>query len=259
MMTNGSREKLLSNLTDARYDAVRQMSYIALDVVDWVSAQPLVEYFGSAVDGYKVGLELFHGDGARTLAELAARGKRVFLDMKLHDIPNTVAGALRAICRHRIEMVNIHVSGGRRMLEAARAAVEQASTDQRPLLIGVTVLTSLGDSDLADAGILATTDNLVARFSELAYQTRLDGVVASAWDVAAIRQQTSPSFEIVVPGTRPAGSHTHDQVRTLTPGAAVAAGASRLVLGRAVTGALDALVSLQSIWDEMCNAGTGRS
>lgn len=238
----------LPTLCDSRYDAARQQTYLALDVPSFEQAVAMLDMFGDAVDGYKVGLQLFHADGHRTLQELQERGKRVFLDVKLHDIPNTVAGALRSICEYGIEMVNVHALGGRKMLEAARNAVECAA--KRPLLIGVTVLTSLSDDDLAELNVPAAAA-MAMHLARLAAACGLDGVVASALDTAAIRAWAPEPFEIVVPGTRPAWAAVNDQARSLAPGRAIAAGASRLVLGRAVTQAGNPLQALQEIWDEM--------
>ncbi|MCL6515406.1 MAG: orotidine-5'-phosphate decarboxylase [Alicyclobacillus sp.] len=244
-------------LRDPRYDAVRRATYVALDVPTWLQAEALVERFGAAVDGYKVGLELYFGDGPAALSGLRRLGKRVFLDVKLHDIPNTVAGALAAIARYGVEMVNVHASGGPAMLTAAREALDAAAAESdgpRPLLVAVTVLTSLGAADLERLGWgrgASDAQALVARWAALAASCGLDGVVASALEVAQLRRQSPPGFEIVVPGTRPSGAPRHDQVRSLTPGEAMAAGATRLVLGRAVTRAKDPLLALERIWEEM--------
>ncbi|WP_231493389.1 orotidine-5'-phosphate decarboxylase [Alicyclobacillus macrosporangiidus] len=250
-------EALQTVLCEPRYDGVRRATYVALDVPTWTQAEALVHRFGPAVDGYKVGLELFFGDGPVALSALRSMGKRVFLDVKLHDIPNTVAGALRAIARFEVEMVNVHASGGPAMLMAAREALDQAAGAAgavRPLLLAVTVLTSLGTSDLQAlgwGGPQAEPEALVERWAGLAARCGLDGVVASALEARRIRAAAPPGFEIVVPGTRPAGAPRHDQVRSLTPGEAMKAGATRLVLGRAVTRADDPLAALASVWDEM--------
>ncbi|OFW79762.1 MAG: hypothetical protein A2201_08970, partial [Alicyclobacillus sp. RIFOXYA1_FULL_53_8] len=183
-MTTVHRDDLL----DSRYDRVRQASYLALDVDNWQQANRLVSLFGEAVDGYKVGLQLFHGDGPTALEQLNRLGKRVFLDVKLHDIPNTVAGALRAICQHNIEMVNVHASGGRKMLEAARQAVDDsvasgsrgdggvgAGATGKPLLIAVTALTSLSDDALQEIGYRMPAKELVLRLAALTADCGLDG------------------------------------------------------------------------------------
>jgi orotidine-5'-phosphate decarboxylase len=237
-------------LASAAYDFAREHSYLALDVPSWEEAERLVEEFGPVVSGYKVGLELFHVAGQGAVDRLVAAGKRVFLDVKLHDIPNTVAGALRAIRDSGVEMVNVHALGGARMLEAARSALEGGKS--RPLLIAVTVLTSLGDDDLARMGLPAAQE-LVPRLAELAHECGLDGVVASARDLDDIYERVPRSFATVVPGTRLPGGERHDQARTLTPREAVAKGATHLVIGRAVTRAADKWQALQQVWDEMQN------
>ncbi|WDM02781.1 orotidine-5'-phosphate decarboxylase [Alicyclobacillus cycloheptanicus] len=261
-----------ASLGDAVYDLARRRTYLALDAPRWADVAPLVERLGPAVTGYKVGLELFHGDGPRALGALRDLGKRVFLDVKLHDIPNTVAGALRVIRDSGVEMVNVHALGGRKMLLAAREALGDGA--DRPLLVGVTVLTSLVDEDLVEAGYLPHAGagpayegdangpgaNGAARLAEaltaLCVDCGLDGVVTSARELARLRTLTPDGFEFVVPGTRPQGAPLNDQARSMTPGEAAAAGATRLVVGRAVTQSRDPLVALKHIWDEVVAHGT---
>lgn len=240
---------ILDELSSAKYEEVRRRSYLALDVDDWGVASEWVETFGGAVTGYKVGLEMLHRAGIRAVENLVAMGKRVFLDVKLHDIPNTVAGALKAICEMPIEMVNVHATGGRKMMEAARAAVD--GSRYQPLLIAVTILTSLSEDDMRDLGFAMGPKATVSQLAALTETCGLDGVVASAEEVSLIRRTTRVGFEIVVPGTRPHGAVRHDQTRTLTPSEAMRAGASRLVIGRAVTQAQDKLAALQAFWDDM--------
>jgi orotidine-5'-phosphate decarboxylase len=235
-------------LESPAYNYARSHSYLALDVASWEEAERLVDEFGPVVTGYKVGLELFHAAGQRAVERLVKAGKRVFLDVKLHDIPNTVAGALRAIRDSGVEMVNVHALGGKHMLEAARDALDGGR--HRPLLIAVTVLTSLSDDALMQMGLPKAQD-LVPRLAELAHQCGLDGVVASARDLDGIYQRVPKSFVTVVPGTRLVGGERHDQARTLTPREAVAKGATHLVIGRAVTRAADRWQALKMVWDEM--------
>jgi len=244
------KRDLRTTLADDLYDGVRRRSYIALDVPSREAAIRLVDTFGDAVDGYKVGLELFHAAGLSILDVLANAGKRVFLDVKLHDIPNTVASALKSICRHEgVEMVNVHALGGPKMLAAAREAVDRAA--HKPLLIGVTVLTSMRPSDMAAVGLGDDAAASVARLTKLVADAGLDGVVASALELAEIVRVAPSGFVTVIPGTRPRGADVHDQVRVLTAGEAMAAGASHLVLGRAVTQVADPLRALQQIWEDM--------
>lgn len=248
-MTDRQQGEVFEALLDHKYNRVRERSYLALDVPTFEEARAWMELFGSAVSGYKVGLQLFDSDGPRVLEELQRRNKRVFLDLKLHDIPNTVAGALRVLCDYDVEMVNVHATGGRQMMESAREVVNQSK--YRPLLIAVTMLTSLGTKDLLELGFQASAEDLVVKLALLAADCGLDGVVASGAELAAIRQHLPEPFEIVVPGTRLPGTRQHDQVRTLSPGLALRAGATRLVLGRALTANPDPLPALQQVWDDM--------
>lgn len=245
-------EALREELAGTTYDSVRKKSYIALDVHSLPAALDIVNTLGVGVDGYKVGLELFHATGPVVLEELAKRNKRVFLDVKLHDIPNTVASALRSICSHEIvEMVNVHALGGPLMLQRAREAVDTASPGTRPKLIGVTLLTSMRPMDAAAVGLEGTAEQIVLSLVQLAIEAKLDGVVASALELRRIASVAPSGFLTVIPGTRPKGADAHDQVRVLTPGEAVARGASHLVLGRAVTKAVHPLQALKNIWDDM--------
>ncbi|MFD1677292.1 orotidine-5'-phosphate decarboxylase [Alicyclobacillus fodiniaquatilis] len=242
---------VVDTLLSPRFDAARKASYLALDVDTEAAALQLVEQFTPVVDGYKVGLELFHAAGMRLVEKLLQRNLRVFLDMKLHDIPNTVAGALRAICEYPIEMVNVHAQGGLRMLTAARAAVAQAP--YQPLLIGVTLLTSLDEADLAAMGVQGTPVQGVERLTKLCQAAQLDGVVCSAQELAHLAALVPDGFERVVPGTRLATDDRHDQQRILTPREAMQRGATRLVLGRGVRTADDRWQALHAYWTEMTN------
>jgi orotidine-5'-phosphate decarboxylase len=280
--SDGSRRSVLDlqqGLSEQRYNPVRKMSYVCLDVPSWDKARLLVDQFGSAVDGYKVGLELFHAEGPAVVERLCNAGKRVFLDVKLHDIPNTVAGALKSICQLPVEMVNVHALGGPDMLKHAREVVDNAPF--QPLLIAVTILTSLNESVMGRLGFASSAAHTVEQLSIMAWKSGLDGVVASALEIPVIKKAVESAgsqarqnritgdsrtddsanvsgetkeFEIVVPGTRVKGSGHQDQARTLTPGEAVAGGASRLVLGRAVTQAENPLLALEQIWEEMLHA-----
>lgn len=232
------------------YDAVRRRSYVALDLPSFDETKRIVEMFGDVVDGYKVGLQLFYAGGPRVLDLLTKLGKRVFLDVKLHDIPNTVAGAITSLCQaYPIEMVNVHASGGLRMMEAARQAVEK--TTHRPLLIGVTVLTSMASDDVRQIGVVEEPEDQVRRLAQLTHRAGLDGVVASAAELGMLRTELPASFVTVIPGTRMAGGATHDQRRSMTPGIAMKNGADQLVLGRAVTEQSDMFTALQMVWDDM--------
>ncbi|WP_347401739.1 orotidine-5'-phosphate decarboxylase [Alicyclobacillus mali (ex Roth et al. 2021)] len=235
-------EALLQELASHAYDEARRRIYVALDVDSEARALDFVDRLSPIVDGYKVGLELFHRAGMRLVESLLKLNLRVFLDVKLHDIPNTVAGALRAIAQYPIEMVNVHASGGLKMLASAREAVD--GSPHRPLLVGVTVLTSLTDADLEGMGVGTTSSAWVRRLAQMAEQAGLDGVVCSAQELDILRETVTPSFERVVPGIRLAGDRVHDQARVMSPDAAIRHGATRLVLGRAVTEADDPVAAL---------------
>lgn len=232
----------MQELASPAYDEARRRIYVALDVDSEARALAFVDRLSPVVDGYKVGLELFHRAGMRLVESLLKLNLRVFLDVKLHDIPNTVAGALRAIAQYPIDMVNVHASGGLKMLAAAREAVD--GSPHRPLLVGVTVLTSLTDADLEAMGVGATSSAWVRRLAQMAQQAGLDGVVCSAQELGVLREVVSSSFERVVPGIRLAGDRVHDQARVMPPDEAIRKGATRLVLGRAVTEADDPVAAL---------------
>jgi orotidine-5'-phosphate decarboxylase len=197
----------------------------------------------------KVGKELFTRAGPRVVQDLATRGFRVFLDLKFHDIPNTVAGACRAAADLGVWMLNVHAQGGRRMLEAAREALAQAAS--RPLLVAVTVLTSLGQADLEEIGLAGSPRDNVLRLAGLAHAAGLDGVVCSPQEIRDLRAALSGEFRLVTPGIRPAGADAGDQRRVMTPGQAIAAGADYLVVGRPVTAAPDPMAALAAIEAEI--------
>lgn len=203
----------------------------------------------------KVGLELFTAAGPALVSELVARGFEVFLDLKYHDIPSTVACACARAAELGVWMLNVHAIGGRRMLEAARAAVDQAS--RRPLLVGVTVLTSHEAREIEEVGLAGDLDAQVDRLTALVAEAGLDGAVCSPLEAERLRRRLGGSFVLVTPGIRPAGSDRQDQRRTLTPGEAVARGADYLVVGRPVTLAADPSAALSAIAQEI-RAAEGR-
>ncbi len=209
---------------------------VALDTADVMQAQTWANAVVRHVGLLKIGLEFFLANGA--VGVRAITGAPIFLDLKLHDIPNTVAGAIRAVLPLRPAMLTLHASGGTAMIQAARAAAEDAGA-ARPLILAVTVLTSLNPSALTATGVVATPAQQVLRLGRLAVAAGADGLVCSPWEAAMLRQALGPSIRLVVPGIRPAGAAANDQSRTMTPDDAVAAGADWIVVGRPITGSDD--------------------
>lgn len=227
---------------------------VALDYPDAPSARAFVARVRPEACRLKVGKELFVAAGPGFVAELVDQGFSVFLDLKFHDIPNTVAQACKAAARLGVWMMNVHASGGPRMLAAAREALA-GEGGQRPLLIAVTVLTSMGAEELRAIGVQIEPEDQVLRLARLAREAGLDGVVCSAREAARLRGEMGPDFALVTPGIRPAGSEAGDQTRILTPSQALSAGADYLVIGRPITQAADPLAALASISLEIANLG----
>jgi orotidine-5'-phosphate decarboxylase len=224
---------------------------IALDFPTRDEALAMATRLAGRVGWLKVGLEAFIAEGPGLVEEVAkASGARVFLDLKFHDIPATVAGAVASAARSGAAMVNVHASGGRAMLEAAREAARRAGLQK---LIAVTVLTSIDAKTLADLPMAGQPEAIARRLAILAKECGLDGVVCSAPDLAGIRAACGPGFFTVVPGIRPAGAEVGDQKRVATPGRAVAAGADLLVIGRPVTAAPDPDAALGAILAEVAS------
>lgn len=209
---------------------------VALDTTDLVRAEVLAAAVAPYCGLIKLGLEFFLSNGAAGVQ--AIRDRPVFLDLKLHDIPNTVAGGVRAVLPLAPRMLTIHASGGAAMIEAARHAVESAGPN-RPILLAVTVLTSLDAEALSATGVTGSPQEQVLRLARLAMHAGADGLVCSPHEVAAIRRELGDAPKLVVPGIRPAGMPSGDQVRTMTPAEAVAAGADWIVVGRPITAASD--------------------
>lgn len=220
--------------------------YVALDAANEARIRSLLDELDPALCGIKIGKEAFTVFGPRVVAWARDRGFPVFLDLKFHDIPNTVAQACRAARELDVALVNVHASGGRRMLEAAREALPGG--DDSPGLIAVTVLTSMEDADLAEIGVGGTAEAQVDRLARLTADCGLDGVVCSAREAAAMRAVFPGENGLVVtPGVRPAGSAPDDQRRVVTPAEAFSAGATSLVIGRPITGAADPGKALEAI------------
>lgn len=222
---------------------------VALDFADEASALALVERLDPGLCRLKVGKEMFTRLGPAFVERLMKRGFDVFLDLKFHDIPNTVARACAAAAGLGVWMLNVHASGGRRMMEAAREALDGFA--QRPLLIGVTILTSLSAEELSEIGFTGSPEENVRRLAALAQQSGLDGVVCSPREAAALRSERGDDFLLVTPGVRPAGADIGDQRRVMTPADAMRAGASYLVIGRPITAADDPLAALMEISSEL--------
>jgi len=218
---------------------------VALDFAEASSALEFAARLDPQQCRLKVGKELFTASGRGLVENLAARGFQVFLDLKFHDIPNTVAHACKVAAEAGVWMVNVHASGGRRMMEAAREGLEQYS--QRPLLIAVTVLTSMEAADLVDIGISASPQEHVLRLATLTRDCGLDGVVCSAQEAPMLKAALGQEFKLVTPGIRLADSAADDQRRVMTPVAALQAGADYLVIGRPITRADEPLEVLHKI------------
>jgi orotidine-5'-phosphate decarboxylase len=222
---------------------------VALDYPEAAPALALAERLDPALCRLKVGKELFVAAGPQLVRALVDRGYQVFLDLKFHDIPNTVAQACKAAAGLGVWMLNVHASGGLAMMRAAREALEPLHP--RPHLIAVTVLTSLSRADLAAIGLDLPPEDQVLRLARLSHAAGLDGVVCSAREAERLRRELGPDFLLVTPGIRPAGSTTDDQQRVLTPIQALRAGADYLVVGRPITRAPDPVAAVQSMRDEI--------
>ena len=224
--------------------------FVALDFANPLRALALADRLDPAACGVKVGKELFVTAGPEPVRWLVARGFNVFLDLKFHDIPNTAAQACAAAARLGVFMLNVHASGGRAMLEAARRAVDDASKEagvRTPLLIAVTVLTSLDRDALRAVGVDAEPAAQALRLARLTREAGLDGVVCSAAEARVLRDALGPDFKLVTPGIRPAGTGSDDQARVVTPAQAIANGADYLVVGRPITAAPDPLAALAAL------------
>jgi orotidine-5'-phosphate decarboxylase len=215
----------------------RQRLIVALDVSSAAAAQKIVAAVGDFAFCYKVGMQLYTAEGPRVVRDLVASGRRVFLDLKYHDIPNTVAAAVCEAANLGVSMLTVHASGGGKMMRAATEAARSAKAAL--MVLGVTVLTSLDDNDLDKLGVHGRVEDQVLRLAALAIADGCHGVVASAQEAFALRNEIEGDFAIVTPGVRPAGAEHGDQARVVTPAEAIAAGATHIVVGRPITGAAD--------------------
>jgi orotidine-5'-phosphate decarboxylase len=223
---------------------------VALDVDTVKDARAIAETLRGVVGGFKIGSRLFTSEGPSFVEELASRGDRVFLDLKFHDIPNTVAGAVAAATRLGVWMVNVHAAGGSTMMRAAKdAAAEEAAKHSRPtpLVIAVTMLTSLDQETLGEIGVKGAMTSQVGRLAALAQTSGLDGVVASPQEIGLIRRRCGQQFGIVTPGIRGVADAKGDQSRTLTAADALKAGATYLVIGRPIIAAPDPRAAAERI------------
>jgi orotidine-5'-phosphate decarboxylase len=224
---------------------------VALDYPDAAAARQFVSRVRPGLCRLKVGKELFVAAGPAFVRELVDQGYDVFLDLKFHDIPNTVAQACKAAARLGVWMLNVHAAGGPRMLAAARESLD--GLERRPLLIAVTVLTSMGAEELRAIGVDADAEQQVLRLAGLTREAGLDGVVCSALEATSLRRAMGVGFCLVTPGIRPAGSASGDQTRILTPEQAIRAGSDYLVIGRPITQAVDPIAMLESLASEIAS------
>ncbi len=224
--------------------------FCALDTIDVEAAVELSKQLQGTVGGVKLGLEFYCANGAKGFEAVAKTGMPIFLDLKFHDIPNTVAGAIRAVAPLQPSILTIHTQGGHAMMKrAAETAAEEAAKlgVEKPWVVGVTILTSLDDTDLAQMAVQHGTEEQVPLLANLANDSGLDGIVCSPKEIALVRANLGEEFKLVVPGIRPAGSAAGDQKRVMTPMDAVSAGASVLVIGRPITQADDPAAAAQAI------------
>lgn len=227
----------------------RQRLIVALDVSSAAAAHKIVAAVGDSAFCYKVGMQLYTAEGPSVVRDLIASGRKVFLDLKYHDIPNTVTAAVLEAARLGVSMLTVHASGGEKML---RAAVEIArGTDPRLRILAVTILTSLDDGDLAKLGVHDQVGDQVLRLAALAISSGCAGVVASAREAAQLRRELAGDFAIVAPGVRRAGAERGDQARVVTPAEAIAAGVSHIVVGRPITSANDPAAEARAILSQI--------
>ncbi|HEY1462611.1 MAG TPA: orotidine-5'-phosphate decarboxylase [Terriglobales bacterium] len=231
----------------------RERLIVALDVSSAAAAQKIVTAVGDSASIYKVGMQLYTAEGPQIVRDLVAAGRKVFLDLKFHDIPNTVGSAVHEAASLGVHMLTVHACGGSKMLQAATDAAAR-SGNQPPIVLAVTVLTSMDESDLNSVGVSGNVSDQVVRLARTAIQNRCQGIVASVQEASLLRKELGGNFAIVTPGIRPAGSAVGDQARIATPAEAMAAGATHIVVGRPITGASDPKTAAQEVIAEMSEA-----
>jgi orotidine-5'-phosphate decarboxylase len=228
---------------------LRSRLIVALDVPDRTAALQAVDQVSGHVGYFKIGLELFTREGPRLVEEIRDRGEKIFLDLKLHDIPNTVKGAVRSACQLGIHMLTLHASGGGNML--ALASQEAQSFSSPPLLLAVTALTSLSEEEARKIGVSGPIEQWVEKLADLAFSSGIRGIVASSKELPMLRRKFHDTMQFVIPGIRPAGAAVQDQSRTATPAEAIRAGASYIVVGRPILQAADPAKAADAIVREM--------
>jgi len=239
-------------LAAEKVEAARQRLIVALDVPSAAASAELVNKLEGTCQWFKVGMELFTAAGPTIIEPLVEAGHSVFLDLKFHDIPNTVAGAVRSAATLGVRMVNVHAAGGPAMLAAAKAALDGVTNP--PELLAVTVLTSMDSAALKAGGVDRPPAQQVELLAKMCIAAGIRGFVCSSEEVAALRALTGPEGLLVIPGIRPAGADTNDQKRLATPGQALAAGASYLVVGRPITQAANPAAAALAVLSEMAEA-----
>lgn len=227
----------------------RQRLIVALDVSTAAAARKIVAAVGDSALAYKVGMQLYTAEGPAVVRELVSSGRKVFLDLKYHDIPNTVGAAVREAAGLGVSMLTVHASGGGKMLRAATEAAQKANPGL--LVLAVTVLTSMDETDLGTIGIREGVQGHVLRMAALALANGCKGIVSSAQECSALREEFGRDFVIVTPGVRPAGSGQDDQARVVTPAEAIAAGATHIVVGRPITEASDPAAEARAILGQL--------
>jgi orotidine-5'-phosphate decarboxylase len=227
-----------------RVDDPRQRLIVALDLSTAAAAHKIVAAVGDTAVTYKVGMQLYTAEGPQVVRDLVASGRQVFLDLKYHDIPNTVAAAVAEAAKLGVSMLTIHASGSDKML---KAAVEAAKVRPELMVLAVTVLTSMGSSDAERIGMAGSIEENVIRLAQISLSNGCQGIVTSAREAPAVRAKLGNAFAIVTPGVRPAGSSAGDQVRVVTPAEAMAAGATHIVVGRPITEAGDPAAAARAI------------